>query len=63
MSDKKENEMIISVDTFIAKQGEGIFYTVDDDIITGRGTDDLVPEPYHHREVYDDGTIREQRAK
>jgi len=22
MSDKKENEMIISVDTFIAKQGE-----------------------------------------
>jgi hypothetical protein len=52
---ERRDEMI-SVDTFITNQVEGkIFYTVEDDIITGRGTDDLGrPAPYHHREVYDE---------
>jgi hypothetical protein len=51
---ERRDEMI-SVDTFITNQVEGkIFYTVEDDIITGRGTDDLGrPVPYH-REVYDE---------
>lgn len=29
--------MLISVDTFFESQGKERFYTVDDDIITGRG--------------------------
>lgn len=32
--------MIISVDTFFESQGKERFYTVDDDIITGRGEDE-----------------------
>jgi hypothetical protein len=34
--------MIVSVDTFIASQGKGNFYVVDDDIITGRDDDDHI---------------------
>jgi len=36
---KGENEMI-SVDTFFEIQGKKRFYTVDDDIITGRATEE-----------------------
>jgi len=36
--------MIISVDTFFEVQGKKSFYTVDDDIITGRATDDELEE-------------------
>ena len=36
--------MIISVDTFFEVQGKKSFYTVDDDIITGRATDELEEE-------------------
>lgn len=32
--------MIISVDTFFERQGKERFITVDDDIITGRATDE-----------------------
>ncbi len=32
--------MIVSVDTFIQAQGKNSFYTEDDDIITGRATEE-----------------------
>ncbi len=47
--------MIIAVDTFFERQGKERFYTIDDDIITGRGQPGLGPNgvPYHS-EVYED---------
>jgi hypothetical protein len=36
--------MIISVDTFFKSQGKENFYTVDDDIITGRATEGELEE-------------------
>lgn len=40
MKNGRSNEMIISVDTFIERQGKERFFTVDDDIITGRATEE-----------------------
>jgi hypothetical protein len=41
---ERRNEMIISVDIFFESQGKGSFYTVDDDIITGRATEGELEE-------------------